>query len=295
MARRDTALVAAFQDGMSGDQRAVIEDADLVGQRMHLDGSAPGRIRDAVKIAADADHALARDAALQTQHRPERYQRQWPQMQLLLGESFVDDPAGGRVHARVGHAVQPAAQLFVEIRQIAEAAGQEEVFADVAERPLDFAFRLRPVGPACFWVKAVVAGKIDERPIVDDAVPLTLAGDRGLHAVVEQFARGAAERFERGDMAAQHRRQVLVHDEARPDQAAVAEHHGEQPDDPRRPRLVGEDDLELGEIHLALLAGRGLEAHLEPGVGARSHVPQEVGHCGVAAPVSPFLQLTQQP
>ena len=128
-----------------------------------IDGSAPGRIWDAEKIAADADHALLRDTTFQAQHCPERCQRQWPQMQLLLGEGFVDDPAGSRVHARVGHAVQPAAQLLVELRQIAEAAGQEEVFADVAERPLDFVFRFRPVGPACFWAKAVVAGKIDER------------------------------------------------------------------------------------------------------------------------------------
>ena len=59
------------------------------------------------------------------------------------------------------------------------------------------------------------------------------------------------------------RLQILVHDEARPDQPRVAEHHGEQPDDALDAGLVGELDLEAGEIDLGLLAGRRLEAHLE--------------------------------
>ena len=51
--------------------------------------------------------------------------------------------------------------------------------------------------------------------------------------------------------------------EARPDQPRVAEHHGEQPDDPSDARFVGECDLEAGEIDLPLGARRGLEADLE--------------------------------
>ena len=43
----------------------------------------------------------------------------------------------------------------------------------------------------------------------------------------------------------------------------VAEHHGEQPDDARDAGLVGELDLEVGEVDLGLLAGRRLEADLE--------------------------------
>lgn len=63
-------------------------------------------------------------------------------------------------------------------------------------------------------------------------------------------------------MAAQNRRKILMDDEARPDEAAEAEHEGKQPHDPRRRWLVGEDDVKAGEVDLRLLAGRGLEADL---------------------------------
>ena len=57
-------------------------------------------------------------------------------------------------------------------------------------------------------------------------------------------------------MAAQDALQVLVDDEAPPDQPAVTEHHREEPDDALNPWLVGELDVELGEVDLRLLAGR---------------------------------------
>ena len=47
---------------MRGNQGAVFEDLYLVGQRMHLDGPLPGRIGDAVKVAADAHHAFVGDS-----------------------------------------------------------------------------------------------------------------------------------------------------------------------------------------------------------------------------------------
>ena len=63
---RHAALMPAVQHGMGGDQRAVLEDADLVGQRMHLHGAPAGGIGDAVEIAFDAPHAVAGDAPLMT-------------------------------------------------------------------------------------------------------------------------------------------------------------------------------------------------------------------------------------
>ena len=63
--------------------------------------------------------------------------------------------------------------------------------------------------------------------------------------------------------AAQDGLQVLVGDEPRPDKTREAEHHGEQPDDAGDTGLVGERELETGEIDLGLLARRRLEAHLE--------------------------------
>ena len=180
------------------------------------------------------------------------------------------------MHPRIGDRVEPVAQLGVEIVEIAEAAGEEEVLADVAERPLDLALGLGPVRPAGLRVEAVVAGEVDQRPVVDDVALGILADDRGLHPIVEDLARHAAERLESGEVAAQHGLQVLVQDEAGPEQAAVAEHQREQPDDPGHPGLVGERHLELGEVDLRLVAGRRLEAHFErrqprPAAGRAAH------------------------
>ena len=84
-------------------------------------------------------------------------------------------------------------------------------------------------------------------------------------------------------MAAQHGLQILMDDETRPDQPAVAEHQREQPDDPGFAGLIGEDHLELGEVDLRLLAWRGLKAHLERRYRRRPHLAQKIGHRGVAA------------
>ena len=49
---------------MRGDERTVLEDADLVRQRVHLDHAFPGGVRNAVEIAADRDHAFVRDTGV---------------------------------------------------------------------------------------------------------------------------------------------------------------------------------------------------------------------------------------
>ncbi len=91
-------------------------------------------------------------------------------------------------------------------------------------------------------------------------------------SVIQDFGRHAAERLERRDMAMQHRRQVLVHHEARPQHSAVPEHHREQPDDAHHAGLVSELGAELGEVDLRLLPGRGLEGLLEAGHRGRADV-----------------------
>ena len=100
---------------------------------------------------------------------------------------------------------------------MAEAAGEEEVLADGAERTLDLALALGPVGPTGFWHEAVMVGAGQQGGVVDDA-PVTLAGNRGAHAVVEDLGRHTAERLEGRDVTAQHRLEVLMHDKGRPDQ-----------------------------------------------------------------------------
>src|SRR3954453_15970240 len=104
-----------------------------------------------------------------------------------------------------------------------------------------------------------------------------------------------AEIGERRHMAAQNRLQVLMQDEAGPDQTRVAEHHREQPHDAGRGGLVREDDLELREVDLGLVARRGLEANLEGRRLARAPRAQVVRPRRIAADVAELLDLAPQP
>jgi hypothetical protein len=94
-----------------------------------------------------------RDPPLEPENRAERHQGQWLELRLLLGEGLGDDPAGGGVDAWVGDRVEPVAELGVEIVEVLERAGQEEVLADIAVRPLDLALGLGPVRPASLRVE----------------------------------------------------------------------------------------------------------------------------------------------
>ena len=131
------------------------------------------------------------------------------------------------MHARVGHCVEPVAQLAVEILEVAEAAGKEEILADVAERALDLALCLRPVGTAGLGLEAEVPGQVEQRTVVDDQAIDILPEHGGFHAIVEDLPGRAAEGLKRCDVAAQHGSEVLVQNEASPDQPRVAAHQGE--------------------------------------------------------------------
>ncbi len=63
-----------------------------------------------------------------------------------------------------------------------------------------------------------MASEIDECAVVDHEPVRVLAEDRGLHPVVEDLARNAADRLQSGDMTAQDRLPTLMDNEARPDQ-----------------------------------------------------------------------------
>jgi len=140
-----------------------------------------------------------------------------------------------------------------------------------------------------------MAGEVEKGAVVDNEPIRILAGHGRLHAVVQDLARGAADRLQGGDVAAQDRLQILMGHEARPDQPGMAEHQGEQPDDAGEPRLVGERDDEAGEVDLRLLAGWCLEAHLEgPGqIGTQiSHGPLDRR---VTAGIAALTQLAPEP
>jgi hypothetical protein len=169
MPRGNPALMAALQHRVRGDQGPVFEDRNFVGERMRFDDPLPGRVRHAVKIAADAHHALMRDPAFQHEDRAERRQRQHFEMPLLLGEGLLTTRGGRGVHARIGHHIQPIAQVSIQVVEIAERAGEEEVLADIAIGSLDLSLCFGPIRTAGPGLEAIMSGEVDQRPVVDDA------------------------------------------------------------------------------------------------------------------------------
>ena len=101
------------------------------------------------------------DAALELEQRVERRCRQRLQLGPLGGKRLGDDLLRGAVYARVGDSCEPVIQLGVEIVEIAEAAREEEVLPDVAERTLDLALGLGAVRPARPRMEACASASSD--------------------------------------------------------------------------------------------------------------------------------------
>ena len=59
-------------------------------------------------------------------------------------------------------------------------------------------------GPGGTRLKTVMPREVKKRPVVDDKTIRVFPDHRGLHAVVENLARYAADRLERGNAAAQN-------------------------------------------------------------------------------------------
>ena len=108
-----------------------------------------------------------------------------------------------------------------------------------------------------------MSGERDQRAVVDDVTIAILARHRGLHAVVEDLNRHAADRLEGSHVAAQKRLQVLMQDKPGDDMPGMPEHQREQPDNPDDARLVFEAYDEASEVNLGLMPRCGLKSDLE--------------------------------
>jgi hypothetical protein len=73
------------------------------------------------------------------------------------------------VHARIGHVLEPQLPLLIEIAIVEERAAVDEIAAHVADGPLDFPFRLRPIRPA---------RARREPPVMREAQKLRIANER---------------------------------------------------------------------------------------------------------------------
>src|SRR5271154_2155217 len=74
---------------MGRDENAVFEDSDRVGEDMNIERASARGVRDAAKIATDADHAIVGGAPFEPQDRFVSRQRQLLQDGLLVGEGLL--------------------------------------------------------------------------------------------------------------------------------------------------------------------------------------------------------------
>ena len=133
---------------MAGDEMPVLEDAQFGRVMLDLERPSPGGAGDGVEVAAHRDHPVLADPPFDRKHGIVGDCRQRRQARRFLREGFVDDPARCGVNARIGHLGTPRLELGVQIIHVPEASRQEEVLADIAERPLDLALRFRAIWPA---------------------------------------------------------------------------------------------------------------------------------------------------
>jgi len=68
MRRIEPLLAASLQREVRGDERAVLEDTDFVGEHVHVEDAPARGVGDAVEIAADAHHAFMRSSPLEAEH-----------------------------------------------------------------------------------------------------------------------------------------------------------------------------------------------------------------------------------
>jgi hypothetical protein len=129
---------------MAGDQLALFKDLDLVSQAMDLDGTLLRGVGHRVVIPVNADHPFTAELPFQFENGSERYQRQAQQCRSFVSKGFVDDAPGRCMDTRIGDIGKPACQLRVQVIDIAKDGSQKKVFANIAERALDFSFLLSP-------------------------------------------------------------------------------------------------------------------------------------------------------
>jgi hypothetical protein len=91
--------------------------------------------------------------------------------------------------------LEPKLSLVIEIRIVQERTAVDEIAAHIANGPLDVAFGLRAIGPACTWGETPVVGEPEklgvayERSALEPQIPR----DHRLHLIEEQLLRDASE------------------------------------------------------------------------------------------------------
>ena len=135
---------------MAGNTLTLLDNPYLGGAALHFYLAPAGGIRHRVQVAVHGHHAVPGHPAFQRQDVRERADRQGLQGRTLRLEGGVDHLTGGGVGAPVRYLMTPAVKLPVQILQVVELPGQEEVLTDITKRAL----------PPCLWSWPGRAGRL---------------------------------------------------------------------------------------------------------------------------------------
>src|SRR3990170_790476 len=238
-------------------QLGAVENAQQPVLDAHQDLLADRPMRHHVAVAIEARDAVFTHAAEMAGAGIEVGAWQRPQMHALCLEALRDALAGGAVDARL-LLQEPGEQIPVARGQARAAISAPESLTDEPDRALHLT--LHPGGVRRTQPRSE-AGMLRER--MESLVPLRLlappADHRRFHAVVEDLGGHSAEEPERPLVRLHEIRQVRAQQKLGIALPAEAQHHQEH--------VVLRDGLsrfvahrQLGEVHLGLLPGLGLES-----------------------------------
>src|SRR5690606_20160240 len=129
------------------------------------------------------------------------------------------------VHSPIGHLIEPAKALIIQVGVAGELSSVDEIAAHVAHRPLHLALGLGAIGPTGPDAEAPVGGESEELRILQElaALQALILHHHRLHLIEEQLPRYAAEVREGLLQPSNHRGHGLPRIELEPEKSRVAE------------------------------------------------------------------------
>jgi hypothetical protein len=154
------------------------------------------------------------------------------------------------------HAAAPSLGLDIEVVEIGESAGREEVVAHIADGALDTALLVAARHRHRTRVITIMSGERDQGGMKADGIALSLQ-HRALEIVVEQHTRTSIPGREGGDVTAQEALHAGIEEEAQENLAGVAQHY----DKGHQGTACAADDemTKMPPIDLRLLAGQAAQ------------------------------------
>ena len=203
---------------------------------------------------------------------------------LLLGEGLAHRQAlvlGPG--ARAGMGLAPGARLRVQVVDVSEVAGGEEVLADVPDAALHAALLVAAGDARRPRLVTVMGGEGQQLRVEPDGLAHALEHG-ALQVVAQDDPRHPAPGGERQDVAAQEAVHAGVQAEVHEQVARVAEHHDEGHQ--RAPGPAHRVVAEVGPVDLGLFARQGAQAQVGLGGWARAATGDAVAEVAGAADIA---------